>query len=115
MTQKENRIQSFAFIVSICLCVLFSIVFYISAFKNSRKFFEFDLDNKINPNDEPAVSLIRLPSIGLQRAEAIVEYRNSLLKETNGKPVFNNIDDLQKVKGIGPATAKKISDWLKFE
>lgn len=41
-----------------------------------------------------------LKGIGLKKAQAIVEYR-----ETNGP--FETIDDLLNVKGIGPATLEK--------
>jgi len=41
-----------------------------------------------------------LSGVGEKKAQAIVEYRNK-----NGK--FNNIEDLQKVKGIGPKLFEK--------
>jgi DNA uptake protein ComE-like DNA-binding protein len=59
------------------------------------------------------VSLRRLPGIGDGRARKIVAYRESFSRE-NGK-AFRNCDDLQKVKGIGPETAKDICEWLRFE
>ncbi|MEK5761141.1 helix-hairpin-helix domain-containing protein, partial [Acinetobacter variabilis] len=41
-----------------------------------------------------------LSGVGEKKAQAIVEYRNK-----NGK--FNSIEDLQKVKGIGPKLFEK--------
>jgi competence ComEA-like helix-hairpin-helix protein len=54
-----------------------------------------------------------LPGIGVRRAEAIMDYRENFSKET-GK-AFQNCDDLQKVKGIGPKIVEDICEWLKFE
>ncbi|QEP43708.1 helix-hairpin-helix domain-containing protein [Ectothiorhodospiraceae bacterium BW-2] len=48
-----------------------------------------------------------LAGIGPAKAEAIVAYRNA-----NGS--FKSIDDLLKVKGIGPATLQKIANKLQF-
>jgi competence ComEA-like helix-hairpin-helix protein len=76
--------------------------------------FEIGLDERVNPNDAPVASMVRLPGIGLGRAEAIVAYRENLDKERHSK-AFQNSDDLQKVKGIGPKTANNINQWLKFE
>ena len=70
---------------------------------------------RINPNDAPASSLIRLPGIGTGRARAIVAYRESFGQQEAGRLAFENVDDLQKIKGIGPKTAKNIAEWLKFE
>jgi competence ComEA-like helix-hairpin-helix protein len=76
---------------------------------------EIALQSRINPNDAPAASLIRLPGIGVSRAWAIVAYREEFSKKDSNNPAFRNCDDLCKVRGIGPQTAKNISEWLKFE
>ena len=36
-------------------------------------------------------------------------------EQNNGTPAFQNPNDLQKVKGIGPKTVENIREWLKFE
>lgn len=114
---KQNKIQSFAFIISIFLAICFSCVF-ISTFAGSvndtagRK---IDLDEKINPNNAPIASLVRLPGIGISRAKAIVNYRENFRKQYANASAFGNCEDLQKVKGIGPKTIQNISSWLKFE
>lgn len=62
---------------------------------------------KIDPNTASASSLQRLPGIGPVLAEAIVQYRNE-----RGPSVFATADDLAGVKGIGPATIKRIRSLL---
>lgn len=111
---SQSRIQSFAFVISICVCVLLSICFGASSLAGVEPSFDIGLDERVNPNDAPVASMVRLPGIGIGRAEAIVAYRENLDKEGHSK-AFQNGDDLQKVKGIGPKTANNISQWLKFE
>ena len=73
---------------------------------------EVKLETRINPNTASAASLVRLPGIGLSRAEAITAYRK---KFSESGDVFQSADDLQKVAGIGPKTVQNIKPWLKFE
>lgn len=51
--------------------------------------------------------LIRLPGIGPTLAMRIIEDR-----EKNGP--FANLQDLQRVRGIGPKTATALAGWLRF-
>ncbi|HUS74014.1 MAG TPA: helix-hairpin-helix domain-containing protein [Sedimentisphaerales bacterium] len=111
---RQSKIQSFAFVISVCGCVLLSIGFGGSSLVGAELSFEIGLDERVNPNDAPIASLVRLPGIGVGRAEAIVAYRENLDKEGQNK-AFQNGDDLQKVKGIGPKTAQNIRQWLTFE
>jgi len=69
------------------------------------------LDDHINPNTAPLESLVRLPGLGVTRAAAIVAYRDN---QVSG-PAFRDLNDLKKVKGIGPQTAQNAGQWLKFE
>jgi len=94
---------------------LFSIYFVISIFAISGKSCEIGLDDKINPNDAPAASLARLPNIGFVRAAAIVAYRENFNEKNSESQPFQNCNDLQKVRGIGPKTVQNISQWLKFD
>jgi len=110
----QNRIQSFAFVISVCLAVCFAFVF-ISNLERSSGQCEIELEGRINPNDAPVESLVRLPGMGPGRAGAIIIYRQNINGENAGKPAFQNCDDLQKVKGIGPKTVQNICQWLKFE
>jgi competence protein ComEA len=64
------------------------------------------VDNKINPNTAGVYELAELPAIGKAKAEAITEYRK--------KSVFENAEDLEKVKGIGEKTVNKLEPLLKF-
>lgn len=56
----------------------------------------------IDLNKASQIELETLTGIGPTKAKAIIEYR-----KTHGG--FNNIEELQKVDGIGPSTYKKIS------
>ncbi len=60
---------------------------------------------KINLNRAEAWLLEALPGIGEIRAQAIIDYR-----EQNG--LFNNINELRKVEGIGATTYEKIKHLI---
>ena len=101
--------------IAAIFCVLFSAYFAISSVKPSGSSHEFVLESRINPNNAPAASLVRLPGIGPSKAAAIVAYRSDFAKQKPNRPAFSDADDLQKVRGIGPKTVKNISGWLKFD
>lgn len=61
--------------------------------------------DRININEADAALLASLNGIGQAKAEAIIEYR-----KTNGP--FRSVEDLAKVKGIGPAMIEKIREQL---
>ena len=111
----QSRIQSFAFVISVWVCVLFCLCFAVFNASKPTGSCAVKLDDRINPNDAPMASLVRLPGIGLSRAEAIVAYRENFGNQGDGRAVFRDCEDLQKVKGIGPKTAQDIGQWLKFE
>ena len=112
---SQNRIQSFAFVISVSVCALLCTGFAVSSFAAVRKSSIIELEERINPNEASVPSLVRLPGIGISRAEAIAAYRNKFSKEDSSSQAFDNCDDLQKIKGIGPKTAQNISQWLTFE
>ncbi len=56
---------------------------------------------EVNINKASAKDLEALPGIGAAKAEAIVKYRKK-----NGN--FGTLEELLKVKGIGPKVLKKI-------
>lgn len=111
---EKDRIEGLAFVIIAAVCVLASTFFAFSYFSRFDKQSEIVLRDKVNPNDAPVASLVRLPGIGPGRAEAIVAYREEFVK-TTGKQAFEDCDDLQKVKGIGPKTAEGLRKWLRFE
>jgi len=114
---RQKRIQSFAFVISVCVAVCFSCGFVSNLVRFGTAFSgcEIELESRINPNDAPVASLVRLPGIGVGRAGAIVAYRENFSGKDSRSPAFRNCDDLQKVRGIGPKTAQNISQWLTFE
>jgi competence ComEA-like helix-hairpin-helix protein len=112
---EQNKIRAFAFVIAAGVCVLFSVYFMVSGLAGLRQACEIRLESRISPNAAPLASLVRLPGIGIGRAGAIVAYRESFSEKNSGSPAFRNCEDLQKVKGIGPKTAQKICEWLKFE
>ena len=67
--------------------------------------FQATTGNKILLNQASLEQLQELAGVGLKKAEAIVAYR-----QKNG--IFKNIEELQQVKGIGPALFAKNKDRL---
>jgi DNA uptake protein ComE-like DNA-binding protein len=111
---RHRRIQSFSFVIGAGLCVLLCGYFAVSDFVDAGPVQEVELTEKINPNFAPVGSLVRLPGIGIGRAGAIVTYRDAAFAK-GGVRAFASCEDLQKVRGIGPATAYNIGQWLEFE
>lgn len=70
---------------------------------------------RINPNEAPVPSLMRLPQIGLARARAIVTYRDQVRSQARQSLPFPTADDLQRIKGIGPAIVAEIRPWLQCD
>lgn len=111
---EQKRIQSFAFVIAVVVCVLFSAGFTSLVLTRSGSAGEVKLETKINPNNAAMASLVRLPGIGVVRAQGIVAYRDAFKRQNSAGVAFENHDDLQKVKGIGPKTVENVSQWLKF-
>lgn len=57
-------------------------------------------DEPVNINTADVQTLATLEGIGEKRAAAIIEYRTK-------HGAFESVDDLVKVKGIGPKTVEK--------
>jgi len=112
---QDAKGQSVGFLVGIVLCCLLAGNFSAQYLCDDSRPVEIGLDEKINPNVAASASLVRLPNIGVSRAEAIIAYRQKFKAETNGGLVFGDCNDLQKVKGIGPKTADGMRKWLTFK
>ena len=114
---RQKRIQSFAFVISAFAAFCFAFYFAPNIFKinSGSSGIVLQAANHINPNTAEIESLIRLPDIGLSRAQAIIEYRNNFEKNNKVCTAFTNCDDLQKVAGIGPKTVQNVKDLLSFE
>jgi len=116
--QKETtqaRIQTFAFVIAVFICIWLCSYFGIRDGKGAEKSARVRLEGRINPNDAPLGSLVRLPGVGISRAAAIVAYRENYRKNEKRNRPFQTQDDLCKVKGIGPKTMQNISECLKFD
>ncbi len=112
---KQTEISLSAFIVALIFCVFLAAVFAILTFAGGSLANKIALQNRINPNYAPAASLTRLPGIGMGRAQAIVAYRQEHTGKSERGIIFTDCNDLDKVKGIGRATAEKIKPWLEFK
>ena len=66
------------------------------------------LEGQININTATAEQLVLLPGVGKKTADAIIEFRTK-----NGN--FKAVDDIAKVKGIGPKKLEKIKGYLVLE
>ena len=114
---RQSRIQAFAFVVAISVCILICLFFAWSFLHFDSAFEQEEIRSveKINPNEAPIASLVRLPGIGTARAEAIVEYRERFGRQERSGWAFRDCNDLKKVKGIGAKTVKDMCEWLRFE
>lgn len=63
---------------------------------------------KLNLNSADAKQLVMLPGIGKAKAEAILK-----LKAQIGS--FKKLDDILKVKGIGPKLFARLTPYIKLE
>ncbi len=107
--------QSLACLVGMGVCLALSVVFAEGVLGCAENSPIDALAGRINPNEAPAASLMRLPQIGAARARAIVAHRARSGTEQERTPVFKKADDLQQIKGIGPAIVEGVRPWLRFD
>jgi competence ComEA-like helix-hairpin-helix protein len=115
---RQKRTQLYASVISELICITLAAGFAVSGLTvriSAKSIGGIVPDEKINPNEAPAVSLSRLPNIGYTRAQAIIAYKESIIEKNGDITIFKDCNDLQKVKGIGPKTVQNINKWLKFE
>ncbi len=107
--------QSLAFLVGMGLCLALSLGFAMEMFSRAESAPVIRLGERINPNEAPPASLMRLPQIGAARARAIVSHRDRAGAQGGRTPVFQKADDLRQIKGLGPATVEDLRPWLRFD
>lgn len=74
--------------------------------KKPAKLPKSEMTNVVNINSAGLSELCTLPGIGEVKAQAIIDFRKE-----NGN--FESVDDIVKVKGIGPKTLEKMRHRLK--
>ena len=107
--------QSLAFLVGLGICLALSLAFARGILERTKDSPVSGLGERINPNEAPAASLMRLPQIGAARARAIVAHRERLGSRAGRPPAFRKADDLQQIKGIGPTIMEDVRPWLQFD
>ncbi len=113
---RQIRIQSFAFVISACAALCLALFFVPNLFpaRSESGTAGSGIDSRINPNTAEIESLVRLPDVGFSLAESIVQYRDNFAR-SDGRRAFETLDDLQNVKGLGPARVQNMKEFLKFE
>ena len=62
-----------------------------------------ELADRIDPNVADWQTLAALPALGEKRAKQVVAFRDEYVARHPGRRAFRRPDDLQLVRGIGPA------------
>ena len=107
--------QSVALVVGIGICLTLSLAFAVGALQRSKGPPAIRSGERINPNEAPVARLMRLPQVGVTRARAIVAHRGLAGAQAGRQPAFQTADDLQQIKGIGPAIVEDVRPWLQFD
>jgi competence ComEA-like helix-hairpin-helix protein len=76
-----------------------------AAAEGERRGLTLDSGERVDPNRAPEIELDRLPGIGPATARAIVAARDSGI-------TFRRANDLEEVRGIGPALVERIAPYL---
>ncbi|HEX2972267.1 MAG TPA: helix-hairpin-helix domain-containing protein [Tepidisphaeraceae bacterium] len=72
------------------------------------------LPNGVDPNTADVGTLAAIPVMGKALAERIVADRDAYSEANPGKVPYARLDDLLRVKGIGPATLSRLEPYLIF-
>jgi DNA uptake protein ComE-like DNA-binding protein len=73
-----------------------------------------EVEDRIDPNTADAETLAALPSIGPQRAQDIVNYREQFVAAHPGALAFTTREDLMNIRGIGVGIMSQIAPFMKF-
>ena len=73
-----------------------------------------ELVDRIDPNTADVATLAALPTLGEKRAKLIVDYREARRARDPNALVFTRLEDLLRVRGIGPATIDQMRPYLEF-
>jgi DNA uptake protein ComE-like DNA-binding protein len=110
-----QAIQCLAFLVALGSCLVLSLGFAAGALLPAEDSTLVCAQERINPNEASPASLMRLPQIGPARARAIVRHRDRAGMPPGQPKAFQTADDLQQIKGIGPAIVEDVRPWLRFD
>ena len=110
-----QALQCLAFLIALGLCLALSLGFAAGALRPMDDGALVSFQERINPNEAPPASLMRLPQIGPARARAIVRHRDRAGVPPGRPKAFQTADDLQQIKGIGPAIVEDVRPWLRFD
>ncbi len=112
---EQSGIELFALVIAVWMGVLLSAGFEAPWLWRCGESGEITAERRINPNDAPVGSLVRLPGIGISKANSIVAYREGVVGQGRGGRAFEDCQDLQKVRGIGPKTVVGMCAFLRFD
>ncbi len=73
-----------------------------------------ELQDRIDPNTADASLLAALPALGERRALDIVEFREKMQQGDPTRVVYQKLDDLMQVKGLGVAITRQLQPFLRF-
>jgi competence ComEA-like helix-hairpin-helix protein len=108
---RLEHIRLNGFLLAIGLAIIFCLYFALPGASAERTIKTIRLEDRINPNNASPASLMRLPGLGLAKANAIVEYRQRIRPAV----AFHDCNDLDKVEGIGPKVTAAMCQYLKFD
>lgn len=73
-----------------------------------------ELVDRIDPNTADVATLAALPTLGEKRAKLIVDFRESRRAAKPNGVVFERLEDLLRIRGIGVATIDQLRPFLTF-
>jgi len=73
-----------------------------------------ELMDRVDPNTAEWHDLAALPQIGPAVARRIVEEREAFAAANPGVLPYRTLEDLSRVKGVGPATLEALEPYLTF-